>query len=261
MFGRMKDAMADAAETLRQAFAGLKVLEVAPEPFLPRSHRAVALKAQGRPGLEPPATLCLEMRLLRQAVEGRALQPFQAVLQAESGFARWGAEAEVLHMTPLTGGQAARVAVPPLPRKAQVLGRVEPPARPLTRRAAEPLLPPAIRRMQPGLSQVAALPGLQTMLAMEVPIRAEDLQHLPKGLWMRYSLQLVRGTGENVRNLEVLGLYRIPRKGVTDLRHDPGLGRILVRLEASAVQAPRAPFILARRKDDGSLLNCFVEDP
>jgi hypothetical protein len=88
-----------------------------------------------------------------------------------------------------------------------------------------------------------------------------DIQRLPKGLWMRYSLQLVRGTGENVRNLEVVGLFRLPRKGVADLRHDPGQSRILVRLEASALKAPRAPFILARRKDDGTLVSCFVEDP
>jgi hypothetical protein len=261
MFGKMKDAMADAAETLRRAFAGLKVVEVAPEPFLPRSQSSVVLGVECRAGLEPPVTACREMRLLREAVEGRALQPFHAVLQAESGWARWGAEAEVVRMTPLAGGQAARVAVPPLPRKAQVLGRVEPPSRPAMRRLSEPLMPPPIRRMDPGLSQVSTGSGLETMLSLEVPIRAENIQHLPKGLWMRYSLQLVRGTGENVRNLEVLGLFRIPRKGVTDLRHDPSLGRILVRLETSAVRAPRAPFILARRKDDGSLLNCFVEDP
>jgi hypothetical protein len=102
---------------------------------------------------------------------------------------------------------------------------------------------------------------LDTILSLPIPLRAEDIQRLPKGLWMRYSLQLVRGTGENVRNLEVLGLFRIPRKGVTDLRHEPGLSRILIRLEAAAVRAPRAPFILARRKDDGSLLSCFVEEP
>jgi len=99
------------------------------------------------------------------------------------------------------------------------------------------------------------------MLSMAVPIRGEDIHRLPKGLWMRYSLQLVRGTGENVRNLEVLGLFRIPRKGVADLSHDPRQGRILVRLEPAAITAPRGPFILARRKDDGALLSCFVEDP
>ena len=127
MFGRVKDAMADAAETLRRAFAGLKVLEAAPEPFLPRCHGTGVLAAEPRAGLEPPCHGLREMRLLREAVEGRALEPFCAVIQAESGWARWGAEAEVVRMTPLEGGRAARVAVPPLPRKAQVLGRVEPP--------------------------------------------------------------------------------------------------------------------------------------
>ena len=260
MFGRMKDAMTDAAETLRRAFAGLTVVEVVPEPFAFACHGAASLAAETREGLQPPVTGCAEMRLLRNAVEGKALAPLRAELRAEAGWARWGAEAEVVRMTPLAGGQVARLAVPPLPRKAQVLGRLEPPARPLPRRLSEPLPKPDVRRMAPGLCLVEAQAGLDVMLAIAVPIRGEDIQHLPKGMWMRYSLQLVRGTGENVRNLEVIGLFRLPRKGVADLRHDPGQSRILVRLEASALRSPRAPFILARRKDDGSLLSCFVED-
>ncbi|HCZ34037.1 MAG TPA: hypothetical protein DHV93_11660, partial [Holophagaceae bacterium] len=103
--------------------------------------------------------------------------------------------------------------------------------------------------------------GLETMLTLAVPFQGEDVHRLPKGLWMRYSLQLVRGTGENVRNLEVLGLFRIPRKGVADLRHDARQGRILLRLEPAALAAARSPFVLARRKDDGALVSCFVEDP
>ena len=261
MFGRVKDAMADATEALRRAFTGLKVTIVTPEPFLPQSHGSVALAVEQRPGLEPPVTLRREMHLLREAVQGRALQPFPCQLMQESGWAQWSAEAEVLHMTPLEKGRAARITVPPLPRKARVLGRVEPPPRPSVRRVADPIQIPAARRLDPDLGGGCVAEGLETMLSLAVPIRAEDIQRLPKGLWMRYSLQLVRGTGENVRNLEVMGLFRLPRKGVADLRHDPGQNRILVRLEASAIRAPRAPFILARRKDDGSLLSCFVEDP
>ena len=260
MFGRVKDAMADATETLRRAFAGLKVSELSPEPFHLNAGGMLALAADPRAGLEPPVATCTGMRLLREAVQGRALPPFHAELQAETGWARWGAEAEVIRMTALKGGQAARVAVPPLPRRAVVLGRVDPPARPLSRRFSEPLPQPSTRRMDPGLPYRAAEAGLEAMLSLAVPIRGENIQHLPKGLWMRYSLQLVRGTGENVRNLEVLGLFRIPRKGVADLRHDPSQGRILVRLDSSAIRAPRVPFILARRKDDGSLLSCFVEE-
>ena len=261
MFGRVKEAMADAAETLRRAFAGLAVVEMRPEPFRLASHDSAALAAEAQAGLEPLATLCLEMRRLTEVVEGKALPAFRAQAQGESGWARWGAEAEVMRMTPLTAGLAARVAVPPLPRKVPVLGQVEPPPRATPRRLAEPLAPPGVRRLDPGLDDARTEPGLEAFLSLPVPIQSEDIQRLPKGLWMRYSLQLVRGTGENVRNLEVLGLFRIPRKGVADLRHDPGRGRILVRLESSALKAPRAPFILARRKDDGALLSCFVEDP
>jgi len=261
MFGRVKNAMADAAETLRQAFAGLRVVEVTAEPFLPKACGFAPLGAEARTGLEPPVTACREMQRFGDATEAKALEPFQAALQAESGWARWGAEAEVIRMTPLVGGQAARVAVPPLPRKAQTLGRLEPVVRPTPRRLSAQLSVPGTRRLDPTLEGGAGEAGLELMLTLAVPIRAEAIHALPKGLWMRYSLQLVRGTGENVRNLEVLGLFRIPSKGVADLRHDPGQGRILVRLETSAVRASRAPFILARRKDDGSLVSCYVEDP
>lgn len=261
MLGKVKDAMADAAETLRRAFAGLAVREAAPEPFTCLDHGARPLDAVPKPGLEPPTAPLAQMPLLMDAVEGKALEPLRAELREEEGWARWGAEAEVIRMAPLEPGQAARVAVPPLPRKIRALGTVEPPARPGVRRSAEPVAPPAIRRLNPELGSANVEPGLEAILALAVPIQGEDIQRLPKGLWMRYSLQLVRGTGENVRNLEVLGLFRIPRKGVANLRHDPRKSRIMVQLESAAVRAPRAPFILARRKDDGALLSCFVEEP
>ncbi len=261
MFGRMKDAMADAAETLRQAFAGLKVVQVEAEPFSLGLQAAPLLLAEPRAGLQVPEAPLRILQLLREAAQGRDMEPFLAKVVGEAGWASWGAEAEVVRMEPLESGRATRMAVPPLPRKVQALGRHEPLAPPATRRAAESLARPALRRADPTLPAGLALAGLDTMLSLAVPIQAENTQHLPKGMWMRYSLQLVRGTGENVRNLEVLGLFRIPRKGVADLRHDPKQGRILVRLEAAALKAPRAPFILARRKDDGGLVSCFVEDP
>ena len=261
MFGRVKDAVADAAETLRRAYAGVAVVELTPEPFRIRHHASVALAAACHPGLEPPTASCQEPDLLREPVEAKVLPSFQAALHDESGWAHWGAEADVIRMAPLEAGKAAQVAVPPLPRQPRVQGRLEPLARPASRRFSEPILKPGLRRLEAGLGAVTAQPGLEVMLALGVPIQGENIQRLPKGLWMRYSLQLVRGTGENVRNLEVLGLFNIPRKGVADLRHDPRQGRLLLRLEASALRAARVPFILARRKDDGALLSCFVEDP
>jgi len=261
MFGRVKDAVADAAETLRRAYSGVAVVELNPEPFRVRNHGSPVLGTECHPGLEASTATCLEPPLLREAVEAKVLPSFHAELHDEPGWARWGAAAEVIRMAPLEAGRAAQVAVPPLPRQPRVQGRLEPVARPAARRLSEPIPKPGLRRMEATLGAVAALPGLEVMLALGVPIQGENIQRLPKGLWMRYSLQLVRGTGENVRNLEVLGLFNIPRKGVADLRHDPRQGRLLLRLEAAALRAPRVPFILARRKDDGSLLSCFVEEP
>lgn len=261
MLGRVKDAVADAAETLRRAFAGVAVGTLAPEPFRPRGQGFVPLAGAAGPGL---AALRVETRtlgLLREAVEGRGLDPFQAVLQAEAGWARWGAEATVVRMEPLEAGRAEQVRVPPLPGRPGVRAALAPLPDPGQRRWLDGLVRPGTRRVVLGPGPGVAVAGLEAMLSLPVPIPGEDIQRLPKGLWMRYSLQLVRETGENVRNLEVLGLFRIPRKGVADLRHDPRSRRILIRLELGALRSPRAPFILARRKDDGGLVSCFVEDP
>lgn len=261
MLGRMKGAVADAAETLRRAFAGLKVYEVAPQGFVPRGHGWRPPSAEGYPGLLPPVTEARGLPLLMESVQGRTVEPFQAKRVSEAGWARWGAEAEVVRMVPLETAQASPLAIPPFPPVTVASAKVNGFPQPFVRRHAEPLRSPGRRILALSLGPVAAYPGLPTLLSLPVPIQGELIHRLPKGLWMRYTLELVRSTGENVRNLEVLGLFLIPQKGVTDLQHDPKASRLLIRLEASALKARRSPFILARRKDDGSLLSCFLEEP
>jgi hypothetical protein len=260
MLGKVKGAMADAAETLRRVFSDPNVREAHPGAFRSQAHGFTEPPAAARLGLDPLAAKPTAMPLLDQAAKEHGMDPLRADLRAEVGWASWGAEATVLRMAPLVPGLATRVAVPPLPRRPEVRGRLEPPPRPNSRRASDPLPVPGTRRVDPTLTSGDARSGLEAILTLPVPIQGEDIQRLPKGLWMRYSLQMVRSTGENVRNLEVLGLFHLPRKGVADLRHDARRGRILVRLESAAVKAPRVPFILARRKDDGALLSCYLEE-
>jgi hypothetical protein len=259
MFGRVKDAMADAAETLRRAFAGLKVFEAAPEGFQAHGHGWQAADAVAVPGLEPLAAGTQGLVLLQEAVRGRSLEGFQARLVSEAGWAAWGAEAQVVRMAPLEAARTTRMVVPPLPRTAVPAGKVENFARPGVRRYGEPLRAPGRRIVEVGLDRGRVRAGLPSMLTLPVPFLGESIHRLPKGIWMRYSLELVRRTGENVRNIEVVGLYHIPRKGVTDLRHDPKSNQIFLRLDASALDAPKAAFILAKRKDDGALVSSFVE--
>ncbi len=261
MLGKVKGAVADAAETLRRVFSDPEVRELRPERFGLRVHPEWGPVAIPQAGWEPVVAALGRMPRFEDSLQAQSLAPLQATLRCEDGWARWGAEATVVRMAPLEAGQATRMAVPPLPRSVGARSRLEALSGVRTRQAREPLPPPGTRRLDPALAPVAVRPGLAAMLAQPVAIQGEDLQKLPKGLWMRYSLQMVRATGENVRNLEVLGLFHLPRKGVGELRHDAKGGRILVQLAPEAAKAPRLPFILARRRDDGALLSCYLEEP
>jgi hypothetical protein len=260
MLGKVRHAVADAAETLRRLFADPLVHEAATERFHAVARVFPPLAGAAHPGLEALAVEVQAMPPVDEAVRIHELAPFQARLQAEEGWARWATGATVLTMTPLRSAGAAGGAVPPLPRRAESRGYRDPIRRPQTRGALEPLGEARVRRLAPALEAGPARAGLEAMRALPVPFPATDIQRLPKGLWMRYSLQMVRGTGENVRNLEVLGLFHLPRKGVVDLRHDARRGRILVRLGAEAAASPRTPFILVRRRSDGALLSCYLEE-
>jgi hypothetical protein len=99
-------------------------------------------------------------------------------------------------------------------------------------------------------------------LALRLPIAVEglDLREAPRAVQLRYGMLAVKATGENVRNLELLGRYLVPRKGVRELRHDARTGRLLILLGPEAVGARKDPLLIARRKDDHSLITTFVEE-
>ncbi len=259
MLGKVREAVSDAAETLRRLFADPPAHQALPGPLraLPRTCPLPA--GSLRTGLEPFEAGTRAMAGLEEAIRLAHLEGFAPRLRSEQGWAAWGAEAMVVAMAPLEAAGARGLAVPPLPRRSPVRACLESIRAPRTRGGLEPLRPPGSRRLEPAVA-VEPRPGIEAMRALPVPFPAVDTQRLPKGLWMRYSLQMVRRTGENVRNLEVLGLFQVPRKGVQDLRHDARRGRILVKLGAEAAGSPRVPFILVRRRSDGALLSCYLEE-
>jgi hypothetical protein len=153
-----------------------------------------------------------------------------------------------------------RVAVPPLPRRPET--HRERPAEFATRgrNGWTRMEPPGVRRGLEPLAGYRVHGGLPAVLGLPMAVRGEDPDRLPKALMMRYNLQLVRATGENIRNLEVVGVFRIPSKGTEQVHHDPATGRLLVTLGPAAAGARLAPFVLARRKSDASIVCCFVEE-
>lgn len=260
VFGKFTEAVSDLTETLRRVFQDPPSHALDPGRLRAPSEGVSMLGAQV---LLPGFQFAVEPVVAPLDLGSSAFQEpvvFLRRVQSEEGWTQWVAGARICEMARFGVGGHRRLEVPPLPRRPQC-GRLEPEAfRTGSRGYREGLGRPAVRGGSPELASAVVRGGLEMAMALPIAIQGQDVQELPKVQWMRYSLQLVKATGENIRNLEVLGLYRIPSKGVASMRHDAKTGRLMLELSREAAGASRSPFLLARRKDDRTLVSCFLEE-
>lgn len=260
VFGRLREAAADAAETLRRVFSDPGCSTVA----LTLSEAA----SQQIPCLE---TAALEAPYRFEPASGRVPTTFEAApctpelelvgkLQQEAGWTQWASGAKVCTMPIFSAGGTNRVSIPALPRKVPTFQAKWSAPSAATRIWKEGFAVPRTRSLSETLTRPRCFNGLQTMLGLPVGVTPEDQSRIPRALWMRYSLQLVKETDENIRSLEMLGIFAIPTKGVLGLRHDAPTGRLFLTLGAEASGAARGRLMLARRKGDRSLVSCFLEE-
>jgi len=260
VFGRFKHAVSDVAETIRRAFQDPPCRQVPTRFLCPGTAFLRPLEASS-------STLAYRFEpriLLPELAFRRALQSapmtFEAKLCREDAWGAWAAGAKVVAMPVFQAGACNRLTVPPLPRTVPARGLPLPPFRSSCRSLREAFASPAVRSLSPRFPPPSVRRELEMVFGMPLAIPGEDFQKLPRALNMRYSFQLVKATGENIRNLDVLGVFPVPVKGVLALRHDPGTGRILVNLGPEAIGQPRGRFLLARKKDDHTFVSCFVEE-
>ena len=258
--GMLREAMSDMAETIRRVFQA-PATKSAPMPFsAPGSAMIPTLEVITR---EPPRRF--EPKVQAEPVIAGAqpaIEPmtWPATVLGEPGWAAWSTDATVCQLPLFRTEKCQRLEVPGLPRKANVRRASLGEFGSRWRSGWNPFAAPQVRTFIPRWTAPAARSALEQILTLPVAVTPEDRDKLSKALWMRYTLQLVRSTGQNIRNLEILGLYRIPAKGTRQVRHEPATGRLLVNLGPEAVNAKRAPFILARQKDDNAVVCCFVEE-
>lgn len=260
VFGRLREAASDVAETLRRAFSDPPCGTLSLAFQAPRTDQVPVLTVEQQ---GPDFLLRADISRINPHFPGEIREAglnLEARLQVENGWDRWAAGAQVCTMGVFQVGAAPRVAVPPLPRKAAT--RAATLGLPGTRSRAmvDPLLPPRTRRIQDAFEEPRCFGGLQMALGLPVGVMPEAQASIPRALWMRYTLQLVKATDENIRNLDILGIYRIPTRGVQGLRHDAVKGRLLLTLGPEASGAPRGRLMLARSKSDRSLVSCFLEE-
>ncbi|MBI4914097.1 MAG: hypothetical protein HY823_15315 [Acidobacteria bacterium] len=261
MLQRIGEAAKDLAETLRRVFQAPAARAVALDWMPSRGHAWRDFQAWVGPGPDPlVATLGHQASSPTATPRGDSLG-FQASLRFENAWGAWSTEARVAAMPVFGARETARLELPPLPRRPRC-GGLAAEALGTRGRGFHPALPPPEgRSLAPALRPPTLRRDLDLLLGLPLAVEGEDLRTAPRAVQLRLGLQMVRATGENVRNLELLGAYRIPRKGVRQLRHDGRSGRILLWLETSAAGAERGRLILARRRDDQTLLTCFSEDP
>jgi len=260
VLGRFKEAMSDVAETLRRAFVNptCERAEVGfPHPVLAGLPPLGAVARMGELSVFPVST---DVRLLATGVSQPVSVTLQAALRCENAQETWGSVSRSCHVPLFKSEATSRMAIPPLPRAPRSL-RPEWGLAGCRGMAATFSLPGAAGRSLPTQFRPPRVSsGLAVVLGMPVSITGENIQALNKSLWMRYTVQFVKGTGENIRSVDILGLFWVPVKGVRELRHDARNNRLMVQLDTSAYGATRQLFILARRKSDGSLVSCFLEE-
>ena len=260
VLGRFKEAVADVTETIRRVFKD-PVCRSVPSAFRsPESEVLRLLEATCAP-MDFRLEASVETPDLHfQPVMEIARMSFQARPCGESAWASWAGGAKLCEMQVLRVGNCGRMSIPALPRSASARRHGFPPFRTSVLAFRHEIDAPAVRGFSPQLPPSRVHRDLSVVLGLPIAITGEDFQMLPRVLNMRYSFPLVKTTGENIRNLDVLGVFLVPVKGVSSLRHDPRTGRLLVDLGPEAVGAKRGRFILARKKDDHGFVSCFVEE-
>lgn len=261
MFRRVQEAMADVAETLRRTFRGVAIREEDPRFLSPALGGVEGLKVQAKAPLEPLRTPVSSRAWRLDAKIERPEMAFQGALQEETGWEAWGAGSRAIPVPFFKPGQTSRLEVPALPRKAVAKRASLEGFRITLRTQREPLRTPGVRKAPLESACPRVIKDLERTLRRPCRFQGQAFASLPKALQMRYTVQLVKATGENIRDLEVVGLFRVPRKGLGALRLDPRNGGLMATLALEAVGAPKDLLLLAKRKVDQALLPCFLESP
>jgi hypothetical protein len=108
-----------------------------------------------------------------------------------------------------------------------------------------------------------AAPGchrsVERALAAPITIKSKDISNVPKAMWMRHTLHLVKETGENVKNIQIIGLYKIPKNGVKKIGHSASSGSVYVHVGADAIDSKRCTLVVARKKSDNTIISYITD--
>jgi hypothetical protein len=214
VLGRFKEAVSDVAETIRRAFKDPPCRSVAtslpaPAMILPRLLEVSCQPVDYR--FEP--AVGIQALAFPQVVRSHGVS-FEARLCGAAALSAWATGTKLCEMPIFRIETCRQLSIPPLPRAASAQGQGFPPFRAPVRGIRAMIAAPMVRGFSPRLPLARVHRDLEMVLGLPIAIAGEDFQNLPRALNMRYTFQLVKATGENIRNLDVLGVFAVPVKGV-----------------------------------------------
>ncbi len=261
MFGKhLKNSFADLAETLKRLFTAPKTqsLDLQTGPLtvhsLPPLEGCVREHSCAFQFHIQPTPLHIKATL-------QTLPPLEARIHEEKGWDAWTIQGGSLAVPLFSPAHRIPFEVPRISRKALIHKASPEPWQIRIHHATLARFQPRILR--PSFrddKQPNALQNLDLMFQRPFQMAGIPFHSLPKPLQMRYSLQLVKSTQHNIRSMDILGLFNLPKSGVNAMRFDNSKNRLLLALTPVAARAKRVPFLLARLKDSGEVLSCYPEE-
>jgi len=100
--------------------------------------------------------------------------------------------------------------------------------------------------------------SIERALMESIIIKSQDIAGVPKALWMRYTMLLVKKTGENVKNLQIIGIYKIPKNGVKKISHSASRGIIRIHVGSEAIDAQDCTLVIAKKKSDDTIMSYTI---
>ncbi|MCL1893458.1 MAG: hypothetical protein FWG02_04370 [Holophagaceae bacterium] len=262
MLGRIRDTVGDVAETIKRVFKGPKVHSAKGLFFRDPEYKTVSwltAETKGDVLISQPSTV--QQSLL---VSVSAINPdmkFVAKSFVETGEV-FRAEASLVSVALAWSGIVTSADIPGL--NSPQMKRVDEYF--TTFKTKSFGLPPfdikhgKTYKLATRISVPACYRSLERAMLVPILLRSEDLEGVSKSLMMRYNLRLVKETGENIKNLEIIGLYQIPKKGLRSVKHDTTTGLLKIIVGPEAQNSPYCNVVVARKKSNSAIVSCRVDE-
>ena len=257
----IKNAAGDIAETTVRAFVGPKVYRASQcfldepniksmeQPSASVSSAALLLQPEAHSAalLALPAARAANIKFDARAVNGMG-QPFSASVASLGAALSWSCAARSADIPKIDAPSANMIDPCTFGFQTEANGIAE-----------FEILASEAHRFTAFFAAPSCIASIERAFMAPISIKSKDLSSVPKSIWMRYTMHLVKETGENVKNLQIIGLYIIPKNGVKSIAHSASDGSLQIRVGPEAADSKHCTLVVAKKKSDNAIISYIMD--